>query len=71
MLFRSVGGALLALVLAQSAIGVANIYLGIPVWVSALHLANAAGMLALSLAATFRLSVQPAGAAQFVQAVAR
>lgn len=68
---RAIGTWLFLLVLAQAAIGVANVLLGIPVWVSALHLANAALMLALSLAATFRLCVQPAPARAFVQAVAR
>jgi heme A synthase len=47
-------------VLAQAAIGVANVLLGIPVWVSALHLGNAALMLALALVATFRLAAMPA-----------
>ncbi len=68
---RSIGTLLFLLVLAQAAIGVANVLLGIPVWVSALHLANAALMLALSLVATFRLGVQPAPARALVQAVAR
>lgn len=56
---------LFALVLLQAGIGIMNILLGVPVWVSAMHLANAAFMLALSLVATFRLSTQPAGAAHF------
>ena len=68
---RTIGTLLFLLVLGQVAIGVANILLGIPVWVSAMHLANAAFMLALSLVATFRLSVLPAPARAFAQAVAR
>jgi cytochrome c oxidase assembly protein subunit 15 len=68
---RGIGTWLFLLVLVQGGIGVANILLGIPVWVSALHLATAAFMLALSLVATFRLSTQPSPARAFVQAVAR
>jgi len=68
---RSIASLLFMLVIAQAVIGVANVLLGIPVWVSAMHLANAAFMLALSLVATFRLSVQPAPARAFAQAVAR
>jgi cytochrome c oxidase assembly protein subunit 15 len=51
--------ALAALTIAQVALGVTNVMLGIPVWVSALHLGNAAAMLALALATTFRLAVLP------------
>jgi len=58
---RNLGRALFLLVLAQGAIGVANVLLGIPVWVSALHLGNAALMLALSLVGTFRLAAMTAG----------
>jgi cytochrome c oxidase assembly protein subunit 15 len=68
---RGIASLLFMLVIAQAVIGVANILLGIPVWVSAMHLANAAFMLALSLVATFRLSVQPAPARAFAPAVAR
>jgi cytochrome c oxidase assembly protein subunit 15 len=60
VLVQRTGTLLFVLVLLQAGIGIMNIYLGIPVWVSALHLANAAFMLALSLIATFRLSSQPA-----------
>jgi len=58
---RNLGRALFLLVLAQGAIGVANVLLGIPVWVSALHLGNAALMLALSMIGTFRLAAISAG----------
>jgi cytochrome c oxidase assembly protein subunit 15 len=56
---RNLGRSLFLLVLAQGAIGVANVLLGIPVWVSALHLGNAALMLALSLVGAFRLAAMP------------
>ncbi len=57
-LVQRAGTLLFVLVLVQAGIGVLNIMMGIPVWVSALHLANAAIMLALSLVAAFRLSTQ-------------
>ena len=50
---------LAGLTVAQVGIGVTNVLLGIPVWVSALHLGNAAAMLALALATTFRLAMFP------------
>jgi cytochrome c oxidase assembly protein subunit 15 len=53
---RRAGAWLFALVLAQAVIGVVNIMLEIPVWVSALHLGNAALMLAVALGTTFHLS---------------
>jgi cytochrome c oxidase assembly protein subunit 15 len=59
---RNLGRVLFLLVLAQGVIGVANVLLGIPVWVSALHLGNAALMLALSLIGTFRLAAMPLAA---------
>ena len=49
------GTALFVLVLLQAVIGVVNLLLGIPVWVSALHLGNAALMLALAIIGTLRL----------------
>ena len=58
---RAIARLLFALVLVQAAIGVANVWLRVPVWASALHLANAALMLALSVVATFRSAAQPAG----------
>lgn len=48
------------LAVAQVALGVVNVLLGIPVWVSALHLGNAALILASMLTATFRLAATPA-----------
>jgi heme A synthase len=44
------------LVLFQIALGVANIMLALPPWLVALHLANAAAILATLLTATFRLA---------------
>jgi cytochrome c oxidase assembly protein subunit 15 len=68
---RRIGGLLLGLLLVQVVIGVANVLLGIPVWVSALHLADAALLLALALVGTFRLGLLPAGARAFTAAVAQ
>ena len=45
-----------ALVLVQVALGVANVYMGLPVVISALHLANASLILWCMLTATFRLA---------------
>lgn len=68
---RTIGLLLPRLVVVQIAIGVMNVLMGIPVWVSALHLANAALMLGLSLVATLRLAAAPAARASFTEAVAR
>ena len=57
---RGLATALFVLVLVQGGIGVMNLLLGIPVWVSALHLGNAALMLALAIVGTFRLAAMPA-----------
>ena len=59
---RTIGRWTGALVLAQVVIGVTNVLLGIPVWVSALHLGNAAAILALLLVATLRAASARAGA---------
>jgi len=61
-LVARVGGALLGLAVGQMAIGVVNIVVGIHAWLSALHLANAAGMLALCVAATYHVAASPAPA---------
>jgi len=45
------------LVLFQAVVGIGNIFMGIPVWVSALHLGNAALLLALGIVGTFRLAM--------------
>jgi cytochrome c oxidase assembly protein subunit 15 len=68
---RYVGHLLPRLVLLQVALGVVNILMGIPVWVSALHLGNAALMLALGLIATLRLAAQPAREGALAGAPAR
>jgi cytochrome c oxidase assembly protein subunit 15 len=70
-LVRYAGHLLPRLVLLQVAIGVANVLLGIPVWVSALHLGNAALILAIALVATLRLAAQPSAAPAPAEAVAR
>jgi len=57
---RNLGRALFLLVLAQAVVGVTNVFLGIPVWVSALHLGLATLLLALSIVGTFRLAAMPA-----------
>ncbi len=66
----AVGPLLLGLALGQGALGVVNLMLSIRVWLSALHLANAAGMLALAMATTFRLATQPARRAVLAAAAA-
>jgi cytochrome c oxidase assembly protein subunit 15 len=70
-LVRRLAAWLLALVLVQAGIGVTNILLGIPVWVSAVHLGMAALLLALSLTATFRLTVARAAQRALAAAMAR
>lgn len=68
---RYAGHLLPRLVLLQVAIGVANVLMGIPVWVSALHLGNATLILALGLVATLRLAAQPLAVAAPAEAAAR
>ena len=51
------------LVLAQIGLGVMNVLLGVPWWVTALHIANAIAILGLMVATTFRLARLPAAAA--------
>ena len=59
-----------SLVVAQVALGVCTVLLGVPVWLSALHLAHATSLLAIALVATFRVAAMPARASQFAPAVA-
>ncbi|HEY2954247.1 MAG TPA: COX15/CtaA family protein [Candidatus Eisenbacteria bacterium] len=59
---RAGGSMALGLTLAQIALGVCNVLLGTPPWLSAIHLANAAAILAILLATTFRLARMPARA---------
>ena len=65
---RNLGRSLFLLVLGQAVVGVANVLLGIPVWVSALHLGNAALMLSLSIVGTHRLAGMTAVARGFAAA---
>jgi cytochrome c oxidase assembly protein subunit 15 len=57
---RNLGRVMFLLVLAQGVVGVTNVLLGIPVWVSALHLGLATLLLALSFIGAFRLTAMPA-----------
>jgi heme a synthase len=59
------------LALVQIAVGVINVLLGIPVWVSALHLGNATLILGLMLVATFRLAAMPAASPVWAEAAPR
>jgi len=68
---RGIGTSLLVLVVVQAVVGVLNIRLGIPVWVSAVHLGIASTLLALSLGATFRLTASRAADREIAGAVAR
>lgn len=68
---RAGGAAVLGLTLLQVVIGVANVLLGLPVWVSALHLANAAAILALLVTLTFRAALMPARAGALAAVPAR
>ena len=52
----------LTLVVAQVVMGVCNVYLGAPVWLSAAHLATAVVLLAVLTATTFRIAALPARA---------
>ena len=59
---RTGGSLAFGLTLAQIVIGVGNVLGGIPSWLSAVHLANAAAILATLVATTFRVAGMPAGA---------
>lgn len=50
----------LSLTLAQAVLGVSNVLLGAPVWLSAAHLATATAILALAVAGTYRVASIPA-----------
>jgi cytochrome c oxidase assembly protein subunit 15 len=60
----------LGLTLAQVALGVANVFLGTPVWLSAAHLGTAAAVLATLVTATHRAAALAPGAPRLVAAVA-
>jgi len=59
---RACGSMAFGLTLAQIVLGVCNVLLATPPWLSAIHLANAAAILAMLLAGTFRLARMPARA---------
>jgi cytochrome c oxidase assembly protein subunit 15 len=66
------GGVLASsLVLAQVVLGVCNVLLGTPVWLSALHLATAMTILAMLVTITFRTAALPAAAGRLAPAPAR
>ncbi len=50
----------LSFTLAQVVFGVSNVFLGTPVWLSAVHLATAAAILALAVVGTYRVASIPA-----------
>ena len=56
---RAAGPLALGLVLVQVVLGVSNVYLGAPVWLSAAHLATATALLGVLLAATMRIAALP------------
>ncbi|MEO5616376.1 MAG: COX15/CtaA family protein [Candidatus Eisenbacteria bacterium] len=56
---RSGGAMLFALTLTQAMFGILNVLMGLPVWMSAVHLGTAAAMLAMGVALTF-LAATPA-----------
>lgn len=60
----------LALNVAQVVLGVSNVLLGTPPWLSAAHLATAAAMLALLVLTTYRVASLPAREARLVAAPA-
>lgn len=61
---RRAGPMALGLVVAQVIIGISNVYLGTPVWLSALHLATATALLGVLLDATLRIAALPRAAAE-------
>jgi cytochrome c oxidase assembly protein subunit 15 len=67
---RAGGSLALGLTLAQLALGVANVLLRTPPWLSAAHLANAAALIAVLVTATFRVARMPAGAGRVALAAA-
>lgn len=57
---RAGGSMAFGLTLAQVALGVCNVLLGTPAWLSAMHLATAAAILALLVVTTLRVAAMPA-----------
>lgn len=68
---RATGAMALGLTCAQLVLGITNVLLGTPVWLSAAHLATASAILAMLVTGTFRAASLPARAARLVVAVAR
>lgn len=66
-------GAVLAgsMVIAQVVLGICNVFLGTPTWLSALHLATAITILAMLVTVTFRTAALPAATARLEPAPAR
>lgn len=60
---RGAGSMMLSLTLAQAVLGVCNVFLGAPVWLSAVHLGTAAAILAIAVAGTYRVASIPAAPA--------
>ena len=60
---RAAGPLALGLVVAQVILGVTNIYMRTPVWLSAAHLATATALLGVLLSATMRIALLPRTAA--------
>jgi cytochrome c oxidase assembly protein subunit 15 len=67
---RAGGRMALGLTLAQVVLGVTNVFLGTPVWLSAAHLATAAAILAIMVTLTFRAAQLPADARRPLAAAA-
>jgi heme a synthase len=62
---RAGAGMALGLVAIQLLLGVCNVLLGTPPWISALHLATAAAMLAMLVVTTYRIALLPARASSW------
>lgn len=60
---RRAGALALGLVVGQVVLGVSNVHLGTPVWLSAAHLATATALIAVLLDATLRIAALPRAAA--------
>lgn len=67
---RLLAHALVILTLKQVALGICNLLLGVPVFLSTIHLANAAALVALALVATLRVAALPAARTQLADAAA-
>jgi len=67
---RAGGAMAFGLTLTQVTLGVFNVFLGAPAWLSAAHLATAAALLALLVTLTFRAALLPSARRPALQAVA-